>query len=44
MPVGTNAYVLARRYGVDEAVIAGAILVSTVASAASVPALLAVLR
>ncbi|MBL8700540.1 MAG: AEC family transporter [Alphaproteobacteria bacterium] len=44
LPVGTNVYVIARRYGVDESAVAGAILVSTLASAATVPVLIALLR
>lgn len=44
LPVGTNVYVLARRYAVDESIVAGAILVSTLASAATVPAVIAALR
>lgn len=44
MPTGTNVYVLARRYAVDEPVVAGAILISTLGSALCTPLAIALLR
>ncbi len=44
MPTGTNVYIIARRYEVGVSIAAGAILLSTLLAAATVPVVIAALR
>jgi predicted permease len=44
LPVGTNVYILARRYDVGSGMAAGAVLISTLAAALTVPPVMLALR